>query len=177
MKLRNLSVMLIATAFLGGQAAFAAAPKSLPVISLSSSSQATFNKPGLLSTSAGWSGAEAGGTWTNASTASLRVSFPKFSKNALVSFSSQANISSKNPKVVLEIQINSSTVGSIVYTSANNAGTRTFSVPATLLKSNFTNVPVTFIITGARSPKSLGLGNDVRLLGVFLVNMGIKSAN
>jgi len=177
MKLRNLSVILIATAFLSGQAAFAAAPKSLPVISLSSSSQTTFNKPGLLSTSAGWGSPESGGTWTVQDNASLKVSFPKFSKLAIVSLTSLGFINTKNSKVTLQIFINSSLASTVIYNSAFNGGTRDFSVPVAMLKSGFSNVPVSLVILGAASPKSLGLGSDKRKLGVYFIQMAIKSAN
>ena len=175
MKIKKLLVIVIAISFLSGQAAFAAAPKSLPIVSLSSSSPITFNKPGLLSTSAGWSVSEGGGTWSVGDTASIAVSFPKFSKDVEVYFTSQANLSSKNPKVVAKVFVNSKLISTITYTSAFNGGTRSLLIPANVLGSNYSNVPIKLIISGASSPKSLGLGNDKRNLGVFLISLGIKS--
>jgi hypothetical protein len=177
MKIKKLLVIVIAISFLSGQAAFAAAPKSLPVVSLSSSSPITFNKPGLVSTSAGWGSPESGGTWTVQDNASLKVSFPKFSKLAIVSLTSLGFINTKNSKVILQIFINSSLASTITYNASFNGGTRDFSVPVALLKSGFSNVPVSLVISGAASPNSLGLGNDKRKLGVYFIGMRIKTAN
>ena len=173
----RLGVVLVMALSITQQTAFAATTPIIPTIKLSTNLTTTFNRPGLLSPSAGWGLSESQGTWAILSEASMNLTFPKFSKEAVIAFSSWGMVTSKNPTVTLTIFVNTKTpkpVGTFIYNATYDKGVRLFDVPIDLLKGNLSNVPFLFKITGNQSPHNLGLSSDKRTLGVYLQDITLK---
>ena len=173
----KISFIFIAAIVITPQVSFASANTNTPTISVSAGSTTSFNHPGFLAPSAGWSNAEAHGTWSTGNQALINIRFPKFNKMAVLTFTSAGFVNSKNPKITLTIFVNSKLIDSVVYTTADNLASRLINIPVGTLKSNFTKVPLVFKIAGSQSPHNLGLSLDKRNLGIYLESISLKSVN
>jgi len=124
----------------------------------------------------GWSSAEGWGIWSQAPMAELRIdprSLPVSKNGVTLSLQAQGFVGSGHPCQRVDVRIDGQRAGS--YRPCYPAGQFTMSLPLSvqLLESDRA-ITVTFDLPDARSPESLGLGRDSRILGMALT--GVKVA-
>jgi hypothetical protein len=122
----------------------------------------------------GWSAAEGWGIWSGATTAELRIDpreLPSSDSGVTLSLQAVAFVGDGRPCQRVDVLIDGKSAGS--YHPCYPSGQFSMSLPlsAQLLQSGRT-ISVTFDLPDARSPKSLGLSNDSRTLGIAMT--GVK---
>lgn len=119
-----------------------------------------------------WSGAEPEGTWTNGSMAHLIMKIdPKIRKSLTLKIKASPFINEKHLKQMVDILINDQFVSQWVFKNGEKSPPYyQVTIPENLI-NNFSTLKITFKIVDPASPKSLGLSDDDRLLGLFISNI------
>jgi hypothetical protein len=120
----------------------------------------------------GWSGAESSGRWTERGSAALEFSLAPIQSSVLrvelAPFLAPPRLASQT----VQIKINGQMLASLTLSQAE-LREYSFPLPAQLLRSE--NV-LTFAMPEAQSPRSLGLSEDARLLGIRVRSIQIDEA-
>jgi hypothetical protein len=125
----------------------------------------------------GWSTPESWGTWSDGEKASLEMQIDSRYPNGLtLSLDSSTLLSASHQSLRVDVLANEIKVGVINYSLADNRRIRSFAIPPQALETNPGTLQIVFAIHGAVSPKSLGLSNDPRQLGIGLVSIELSAA-
>lgn len=121
----------------------------------------------------GWSDPESWGVWAVGPEASLEIDageLPPAPNGVLLHFELGAFVSEKHPRQRAEIAVNGVDLTSIEVTYPANTATFDLQVSARSLR-NEDKIAVHLTLPDAVSPKSLGMGEDVRVLSFGLVSV------
>jgi hypothetical protein len=121
----------------------------------------------------GWSvGPESGGTWTASDRAILKFSFGKeFDAGMAMSLDLISFVNEKNPRIDLNLKANDVQVGSFNFNQSNSGGVVEIKIDSKTLAMNPGVLTLEFNIPNSTSPKALGISEDIRDLGIFLMKI------
>jgi len=113
-----------------------------------------------------WSRPESWGTWANGAEAKLTLPLPKDSVKNLV-LDLRALISKQHPSQMVDLKVNGQVQKTLYFSSAEH---NSLIVPITpkIQKDNF--MEIEFIFKNPITPKSIGMGDDDRLLSIGLIS-------
>jgi hypothetical protein len=115
----------------------------------------------------GWSAPETGGVWTNAVEAHLRLPLRADAVNDLtLDFNAHAFVTANHPSVTVTVVTGDETVETWHFNTQAPSGNRSLTIPKQLLSGEV--LDVAFRIDTPKSPSSLGISEDGRLLGLGL---------
>jgi hypothetical protein len=112
----------------------------------------------------GWGGAEAWGSWTIASAASLIIPTPSSPHGLRLVLDTVAFLPRASDTKRLTVIVNGTQLGTVDYDQETSARTLSFDLPAQVLHDPFLSIE--FAIDKPLSPKELGLSDDTRKLGI-----------
>lgn len=130
------------------------------------------NQVGTNVLASGWSTPEAWGVWSNS--VSSRVNLPiaaDVKANYSISFNMHAYLSSTHPQLTAHVFINGQWLQDISFNYPSGVVDKIFrlDLPDNIVQSNSNGLTIEFKYNNPKSPKSLALSSDERLLGVGLV--------
>jgi len=124
------------------------------------------------------SGVESQGTWTNGNHPMIQFWYePNGCKDVSLNLEAYAFINAKNKKIESSVFLNGSLIGELTFEYKNQNTENSlfsFNVPKGAIESDNLNL-IEFKIKGAKSPSSLGLSEDKRILGLKLIHLSIKA--
>ena len=116
----------------------------------------------------GLSDKESWGQWSDGTEAEIMFKTEPNSKNRSIQFNLKAFVTPKNPEQTASVFINAKSVGNIQI-SADNAQPKQFTFPLPASQDNM--YTIRFEINKPTAPKSLGIGEDIRELGIGFIDM------
>ena len=121
----------------------------------------------------GWSySPEPGGIWSVKDESFLKFRYSEKYENGLkLDITMKAFVNSKNPNVSLVLTANGVEVKKVDFDEKNSDGEYAVVVPPEVMAIYPGEILLNFQITGAASPKELGVSEDIRKLGVFLIKI------
>jgi hypothetical protein len=132
---------------------------------------------GALYSSGGWHDPETWGVWSTGSHANVRMRLDPVPASALtLSIETRMFVSPKVPERKLAISANGHPVASAVYTTETANQLLRVEVPADAIDADGV-LELVFTTTPQTSPRSAGVSEDGRLLGVALVSLSIAPAD
>lgn len=124
----------------------------------------------------GWSASEDWGTWSIARRCTLRLTVdPVPSRAARIGLACRAFVSSGNPLLRAVCRVGDGAPQELLFTTESFAGERTLALDPAGIEPDGT-LTISFALTEPRSPSDLGLGPDVRPLGIGLERMWLAGA-
>jgi len=125
----------------------------------------------------GLSGVSPSGSWTDGNTSMIQFLYdPKGCKEVSFNLEAHAFINAKNKKIEWSVFLNGNFIGELIFEyKKQNTENKFFSfnVPKGAIESDNLNL-VEFKIKGAKSPSSLGLSKDKRVLGLGLISLSLN---
>jgi hypothetical protein len=120
----------------------------------------------------GWSLPDNGGTWSASDEAQLSFSYEGgFDRGLNFKISMASFVNDKNPNIDLTLLANNLAVSNINFNQTNFEGEYSVNIGPEVLEKTPGKLRLMFRIANAAVPKDLGLGEDLRKLGVFLINI------
>lgn len=125
----------------------------------------------------GWSGQEVNGTWTYGDRSILffRLS-EKPHSNLVLTLDSLPFINHKHPKLVVDILVNHNQVGHLIYKLNKYSRINQIEIPLKTIGVN-NLLEIEFLFKYSVSPFKLGLNDDFRKLGLFILSMSLTGKN
>ncbi|MDH1231998.1 hypothetical protein N5C18_10370 [Stenotrophomonas sp. GD03930] len=115
----------------------------------------------------GWAAPEAWGRWSSAPSASLRMKLPDNAK--LLVLRTEAFVNERHPSLKVTAVVNGVAVETYSFEATRPTRTMTLSIP-----SNSSTLDVQFLIDSPISPKTLGMSEDVRDLGISVSAIEVR---
>jgi hypothetical protein len=121
----------------------------------------------------GWSPSpDSGGTWSASDQAFLQLRYEDEFKDGLnLNIRMSAFVNEKNPNVTLVLTGNGIEVSEINFDEKSSGGDYSVVLGPDVLAKSPGNIKLGFEITNAASPKDLGISEDLRKLGIFLIQI------
>jgi hypothetical protein len=121
----------------------------------------------------GWSPSpDSGGTWSASDQTFLKFRYEeKFENGLSLKITMSSFVNPKNPKVDLVLIANGEEIDNIVFNEKSPGGEYSVLIPEEILSKSPGEILLSFQITGAASPKDLGVSEDLRKLGIFLIKV------
>lgn len=152
------------------------AESKLPIFT---SGQISFktNGPGINYLRAGWSAPGDDGTWSVGDVAKVRLPMPDIRDRKLaLRVVAHGFIAAEHTYQDIDVQVNGIPAGRFRYDVGYRSGPVEIKLPSEVL-ANGKPISVAFILRNAVSPKSLGVSNDERVLGIGLESIDIISVH
>ena len=120
----------------------------------------------------GWSLPDSGGTWSQSKRATLKLNYgSEFANGMNLSLKTMGFVSNKEQATRVVISANGVEVKKIDFSSNQPNADISLNIPKEILSSNKSQLVLSFDTPSAVSPKDLGLSEDVRKLGIFLIEL------
>lgn len=121
----------------------------------------------------GWSPSpDSGGTWSASDQTFLKFRYEEKFENGLgLKITMSSFVNPKNPKVDLVLTANGEEIDKISFNENSPGGEYSVLIPGEILAKSPGEILLNFQITGAATPKDLGVGEDLRKLGIFLIKI------
>ena len=121
----------------------------------------------------GWSPSpDSGGTWSASDKTFLKFRYEEKFENGLgLNITMGSFVNPKNPKIDLVLTANGEEIKKIAFDEKSPGGEYSVLIPAEILSKSPGEILLSFQITGAAVPKDLGVSEDLRKLGIFLIKI------
>jgi hypothetical protein len=121
----------------------------------------------------GWSPSpDSGGTWSAGDLAFIQLKYEnKFENGMNLKIRMSSFVNENNPSVALLLKANDIEVNSIQFNEKKSGGDYVVFIGSEILAKSPGNIKLEFQITNAAVPKDLGVSEDLRKLGIFLIQI------
>jgi 4-amino-4-deoxy-L-arabinose transferase-like glycosyltransferase len=138
----------------------------------------SFKAPGAWNEwlTSGWSDPEAGGVWSSGTHAEITIDPRQLSRvmqGIRLNFEVYGLVTAEHPRERIQVSVNDIAAGTPVVVYPNNQMQFDVAIPASDIGSS-NRIHVTFDLPDAVTPKSLGMNNDPRVLGIQLQTLTVS---
>ncbi len=125
----------------------------------------------------GWSEPEAWGIWTEGAEAQLEFRLnQEIASDLRLIADAYGFVHPAHPQQTIDIVVNGTRVAKWVFRLSETSGAREAGIPRSLIGAD-RMVRISFVVASPKSPQSVGLSNDKRMLGMAISNMKLEASD